>query len=332
MVKKIEREVEQQIRAGRFHGVVLVAQNGHVWYSKAAGKAHRRKKAKIDEYSVFQLASVSKMFTATAIMLLEQDGKLNYDDTVTQHLISFPYEGVTIRNLLNHRSGLPRYMVTSDQYWPRDTMMSNQQMHNLMVAHCPDPYYPPDHRFNYQNSNYAYLGLLVEKISGQSLPDFLRDRVFEPLEMNDTKVYSGAEDSDIPAAVWGHIRRGRRPMDPGENYINGVFGDKGVYSNVYDLLKFDQALYDTVLLKPTTIQEAFKPGSPEIKEGRDNYGFGWRISAFEKDDLVYHYGWWNGFKTCVMRFQNKRYTIIALTNTDHSLTLPKRIRDILYEN
>lgn len=331
-VDRIDKLVKSKIRAGVFNGVVLVADYGNIIYKKANGYGNfkKRRKSRITSYSTFQLASVSKMFTAAAVMKLQQKGLINFDDSVTKHLRMFPYEGVTIRNLLNHRSGLPRYMVVSDEYWPRDSMMNNEDMHDLMILHCPEKYYPPDYRFNYQNSNYAYLALLVERVSGKSFGTFCRDEIFEPIEMMDTRVFHGKDSTEIPGSVLGHIYRRPRPIEPYENYINGVVGDKGVYSNVYDLLKFDQALYDQKLFPDSLIQEAFKPGSPERKN--ENYGFGWRMRPFEHDRLVYHYGWWNGFKTAFFRYLNSRRTIIVLTNRDRHVTLPVEIQNILFES
>jgi CubicO group peptidase (beta-lactamase class C family) len=330
LVEQIDSLVNLKIRLRAFNGVVLVADYGNIIYKKAYGFANFKTKEKLKEHSVFQLASVSKMFTAAAIMKLHEKKKLHFNDKVNQYLPLFPYPEVTIRNLLNHRSGLPRYMVTSDEYWPRDSMMNNTDMHNLMVDYCPEPYYKPDQRFNYQNTNYAYLALLVESISGKKFGEFCRDEIFEPLKMYDTKVFHGKDSTDIPGAVLGHIYRRPRPLSPYENYINGVVGDKGVYSSVFDLLKFDQALYDQKFFPDSILNEAFKPGSPEKKSNRENYGFGWRISPFEKDKLVFHYGWWNGFKTCFMRFMKSRRTIIVLTNRDRSLTLPKEIQNLMF--
>lgn len=329
-IREIDALVQKRIQSGVFSGVLLVADYGNIIYEKAAGYSDYRDKSPLTTHSVFQLASVSKMFTAAAVMLLEQDGLLDFDDPVRKHLPLFPFEDVTIRQLLMHRSGLPRYMVTSDLFWPRDTPMTNRDMYYLMAEHCPPRYFPPGYKFNYQNSNYAYLGYLVEVVSGEPFSRFVRQRIFEPLEMWDSYIYDTRSESDIPGMVKGHIYRRPRPLDPEGNYINGVVGDKGVYSSARDLLKFDQALYSDKLLSESSIQQAFTPGPRKKYTRRDDYGFGWRISTFPKDQLVYHYGWWNGFKTTFMRYLSKRRTIIVLTNRDRTLSLPKEIQKILY--
>lgn len=326
--------VENKIRSKSFNGVVLVAQYGNIIYSRAHGFANYKTKDTLSLHSVFQLASVSKMFTAAAVLKLRDMGKINLEDKVSSYLPLFPFEDVTIKNLLQHRSGIPRYMVTSDLYWSRDTMMTNEDMYYLMAENCPSRYFPPGHRYNYQNSNYAYLAYLVEVVSEIPFHRFVRTELFEPAGMFDSYVFEPEQESRPPGVVMGHIYRRPRVVFPEENYINGVVGDKGVYSNVIDLLKYDQMLYSDSILSEKSIIESFIPGGDIRKSRRvsDGYGFGWRVSKFPKDRLVYHYGWWNGFKTCFMRFLNERRTVIILTNRDRTLSLPKEIREILYED
>ncbi|MCB0479806.1 MAG: beta-lactamase family protein [Flavobacteriales bacterium] len=331
-VNLINELVESKIKSGTFNGVVLVAEYGNVLYIKANGYANFKTKEILNEHSVFQLASVSKMFTAAAVVILKEKGLLNYDDLVIKYLPLFPYEDITIRQLLQHRSGLPRYMVTSDLFWPRDTPMSNEDLYYLMAEQCPPRYFSADRKFNYQNSNYAYLAYLVEVVSKQPFERFVKQNIFEPLGMWNSFVYSINGETDIPGMVAGHIYRRPQPLNPATNYINGVVGDKGIYSNVHDLLKFDQALYTETLISQNSIAEAFTPGKRNPYTKRDDYGFGWRISTFNKDRLVYHYGWWNGFKSAFFRFLDKRRTVIVLTNRDRTLSLPKEIQEILYSD
>lgn len=328
--KSIDSIVQRRHKQGIFNGVVLVAEYGLPIYCKAFGYKNFRTKESLNEHSVFQLASVSKMFTATAIMLLQQKGYLSINDSVKHIIPDFPYEGLIIRHLLTHRSGLPRYMVNTDVHWPRDSMLTNEDMHKIMVQYPPRKYFSPDFRFNYQNVNYAYLALIVERVSGKSFDNFVRDNIFEPLGMFDSRVYTGKKQPDISGAVVGHIYRRPRVILPEENYINGVTGDKGVYSSVYDLLEFDQALYTDTFLTKESKQLMFHPWTQWRRGKKDSYGFGFRISTFEKDNLVYHYGWWNGFKTAFMRFQNSKRTVLILTNRDRKLTLAKEIQEILF--
>ncbi len=330
LAQSIDSLVSRRFKQGIFNGVVLVAEYGLPIYTKAFGYANFKTKDSLNSHSVFQLASVSKMFTATSILLLQQRGYLSIEDSVKDIIPDFPFEGLTIRHLLTHRSGLPRYMVVTDEHWPRDSMMTNENMHTVMKAHTPKKYFSPDFRFNYQNTNYAYLALIVERVSGKSFDTFVRDNIFEPLDMYDSKVYSGKKQPDIPGSVVGHIYRRPRVILPEENYINGVTGDKGVYSSVHDLLKFDQALYTDTFLTANSKKLMFHPWTRWKRIQKDSYGFGFRISTFKGDNLVYHYGWWNGFKTAFMRYLDKKRTIIILTNRDRRLTLAKELQTLLY--
>ena len=188
----IDSLASKRHKQGIFNGVILVAEYGLPIYSKAFGYSNFKTKELLTEHSVFQLASVSKMFTATAILLLQQKGFLSVNDSVRHIIPDFPYEGLIIRHLLTHRSGLPRYMVVTDVHWPRDSMLTNEDMHSVMVANPPKRYFSPDFRFNYQNTNYAYLALIVERVSGKSFDNFVRDHIFEPLGMYNSRVYSGS--------------------------------------------------------------------------------------------------------------------------------------------
>jgi CubicO group peptidase (beta-lactamase class C family) len=258
-------------------------------------------------------------------MLLKAEGKLHYDTLVSTYIPDFPYPGITVRHLLNHRSGLPTYMYLGDQLRNPENPFDNMQMHCMLEQHKPFAYAKPNKKFKYENSNYAYLALLVEYRSGMSFPIFLRDKIFEPLGMHDTRVFNAINPPDIPGTTRGHVGPRKMGVDECLNYLNGVVGDKGVYSTLGDLYKFDRALYSGKLLDEKTLEEAFFPGSPEVHPGKDNYGFGWRLSPFEQDKMVFHYGWWNGYKTCFMRFLKSERVIIALTNTDRRLLLPKEI-------
>lgn len=328
---RLERHFRNLCKTGAFNGAVLVAEKGKVIFRDACGFANFKSREPLTPYSVFQLASVSKMFTAAGIMLLEREGKLNYDSLVCTYIPDFPYPGVTVRHLLNHRSGLPKYMYVSDEKWDRNCNFDNLEMHCMLEEYKPAAFARPGVRFQYENSNYAYLALLVEYLSGQPFELFLRDRIFEPLGMHDTRVYSTITRPDIPAMTKGHIGPKHQPVDETENYINGVVGDKGVYSTIDDLFKFDRALYSEILFDRISLRQAFSPGSPEIPATRDNYGFGWRISPFAADNMVFHYGWWNGYKTCFMRFLNTERTIIVLTNRDRKLLLPREIMEFWWD-
>ena len=306
------------------NGVVLYAEGEKVLYEKAFGWRNLVKpKDSLQVNDQFQLASVSKMFTAEAIMLLYSRRLLDYDDDITKYLPEFPYQGITIRNLLNHRSGLSRYETLADEHWlDRSVPVSNGDIIRMYAEFHPDPYNQPDVTFHYTNVNYVLLASIIEKVSGQHFEDFMREQLFEPLGMNHSYIYSlrGVDrlKTYVDTDVQGHdmLRKGARRAQ--DDYLNGVLGDKGMYSTVGDLYRFHLALEYGLLLSDSLQQEAFVPGSSYWKKG-ENYGFGWRMNE-KHPGVVYHFGWWKGYRSYFIRDIKKRRTLIVLTNTDSGVT------------
>jgi len=302
------------------NGVVLYAEQGRVVYEKAFGwrDLSKRQKDSLRVDDAFQLSSDSKMFTAEAVMLLKAEGKLDYDDDVRKYIPQLPYEGVTIRHLLNHRSGLPRYDALADKHWPdRKKPFSNEAMIKMLAEKKPEPYGTPDGSYFYNNINYALLATVVERASGQHFEDFMRERIFEPLGMSHSYIYSMRNDTLVslymPVDAHGHDLFKNGPLKTQNDYLNGVMGDKIMFSTVEDLWKFNQALDKHVLLPDSLQAEAFKPGSPEWKNG-ENYGFGWRMSK-ERPGMYFHFGWWKGYRSAIIRDTNKNRFLAVLTNT-----------------
>jgi len=304
-----------------FNGTVLYAEKGRIIFKKAYGyRDVRHKRDSLKTTDAFQLASVSKMFTATAIMLLHKQGKLDYDEDIRTVLPNFPYEGVTCRWLLNQRSGLPRYMSLALDKWPNKKIpFDNDDMLQLFVKYHPDKYFKPNAGFHYCNTNYAILANIVEAVSGLPLDKFLNKNLFEPLGMNDSFVYNMRGDSSvslyIDEGVPGFYQRGWRWRQMENDYLNGVMGDKNVYSSVEDIFKFDRSLDNFTLLPDSILKEAFTPGSKKYWRRKNNYGFGWRIKD-GMDSTVYHFGWWKGFRTFYIRDMKHQKTLIVLTNKD----------------
>lgn len=297
-----------------FNGAVLLAENNHVIYKKALGYADLKTREELTTQSIFQLASVSKQFTAIAVMMLKSKGLLNYDDKIKKYFPNFPFADVSIRHLLNHRGGLPDYRwfldpYLSDKYAP----VSNQQMMGYFARYQPPAYFTAGAHHAYSNTGYAVLAALVEKISGVSFSKFMELAVFKPLGMKNTYVYSKCEHESPPQAVKGYEKNGR--WEAPNDCFNGITGDKNIYSTVEDLFLWDQALYSNKLLPQKELEEAYKPGNPELK-GYRNYGFGFRISQQVKDKkIVYHSGWWRGFRTFFLRNISDHSSIIILSNT-----------------
>ena len=329
-VAMAEKAFDEMHQSQYLNGVVLYAEGEQVIFKKAYGWRNLvKQKDSIRLDDQFQLASVSKMFTAEAVMLLYSRGLLDYDDDITKYLPEFPYQGITIRNLLNHRSGLPRYESLADERWPdRGVPVSNDDIIKLYAQYKPDPYNQPDVTFHYTNVNYALLANIVEKVSGRHFEDFMRDEVFAPLGMERSFIYSlrGVDriKTYVETDVQGHdlLRKGARRAQ--DDYLNGVLGDKGMYSTVEDLYRFRVAIDYGLFLPDSIQQEAFVPGSPLWKKG-ENYGFGWRMNE-NHPGVLFHFGWWKGYRSFFIRDIAKRRTLIVLTNTDSGV-----VGDALWE-
>lgn len=304
-----------------FNGTVLYAEQGRIVYEKAWGYRNvRNRKDELHVDDKFQLSSVSKMFTAEAIMILRSQGKIDYDVDIREYIPEFPYEGITARLLLNHRSGLSRYESLADAKWPdRRQPFFNDDMIEYYVKYVPTPYFKPNKGFNYSNVNYALLASIVERVSGVSFADFMKENVFDPVGMSNSYIYEMQRDTTvsmyIEGIVQGYYLGRRRPMQAQNEYLNGVKGDKIMISNTKDMFRFWTAV-DYGLYVPDSIQdEAFKPGSPKSRKRKDNYGFGWRIPS-KYPGCYYHYGWWKGYRSFFLRDDVNDKTLIILTNTD----------------
>lgn len=325
LAKKAQQADQLFSRLHRYgmNGVVLYAEHGQVVYEKAFGSRDlNRPKDSLTLEDAFQLSSDSKMFTAEAVMMLQAQKLLDYDDDVRLYIPELPYKGITIRQLLTHRSGLPRYDAMADAHWPdRSKPFTNDDMVRMLAKYKPDPYGQPNATFFYNNINYALLATVVERASQCNFEDFMRDSIFIPLGMTHSFVYSMRNETKVPpylpTEVQGHEITQKNVWKVTNNYLNGVMGDKIMFSTVEDLLKFNNAL-DTHVLLPDSLQaEAFKPSSDLWTNG-ENYGFGWRISQ-QYPDMPFHYGWWKGYRSAVIRDMKHDRFLVVLTNTSQTL-------------
>lgn len=332
--QKIDKFFSRRYKRGLFNGTVLFSVHDTIIYENAFGLADIRKKDSLKTSSAFQLASVSKTLTSYAIMLLKQKGELSYSDSVRKFFPDFPYKNITIHQLLIHRSGLPNYMYFADEYWrdARNRTIDNSDVIDLMIKNKPKPYYLPGRRYNYNNTNYALLASIIEKVSHKTYPEFMKEEIFKPLEMNNTYVYDKNVDSVNFSEVKGYTSWRRRAEN---TYLNGVVGDKGIYSTVEDLNKFSSALFDGTLVKLDELKNAYQLGHKELYDN-DNYGYGWRINMLpDSSKIVYHTGWWKGFRSYFIRSLKDYKTIVVLTNKSrtgvlHTKELMK-LFDIKYE-
>jgi CubicO group peptidase (beta-lactamase class C family) len=292
-----------------FNGQFLVAKGGTIIAEKYNGLQYINKGDSITAHTAFHIASVTKTLTAGAILKLWEQGKLSIDDSLTKYFPGFPYPSITIKLLLNQRSGLPGYhRFIKKPGWDLKTIMNNNDVLTYLINHKPKCDHAPDKAFQYSNTNFALLALIIEKVSGKTYGGFLKETFFTPLQMNDTYVYTHADSARaLPSFDW----RGQKEA---YTFLDDIYGDKNVYSTVRDLLKWDQALYTSSLLKAETIAAAFTPYSNE-KPGVNNYGFGWRMKVYpDGKKIIYHNGWWHGNNACFQRLIQDSATIIVLGN------------------
>jgi CubicO group peptidase (beta-lactamase class C family) len=257
-----------------------------------------------------------------------QQHLVSLDDSLQKFFPNFPYKGITVRMLLSHRSGLPNYLnFTEDKWKNKKQFMSNRDVYDIMVRYKPKPLYKPDTHFMYNNTNFVLLALIVEKVSGMPFCDFMHQNIFLPLGMEDTWIYDPL--SVRPSATKGYT--GSHWREDQIIYTDGVLGDKGVYSTVRDMYKWDQALYAGKFIKPELLGLAFTPQSFE-KHGNKNYGLGWRMQ--DQPDgtrLIYHNGWWHSYNTVFNRKINDKTSVIILSNHySNSIYKIQQIWDILY--
>ncbi|MDQ3048019.1 MAG: beta-lactamase family protein [Bacteroidota bacterium] len=313
---RIDTLMKNRVKQNGFNGCILVAQQGQVIYKKAFGYKDLKAKDSLHLTSAFQLASVSKTLTAAAVLLLKDRGKLKLGDQLETFFPGFPYKGISIHHLLSHRSGLGNYLYFGESYCDskhcyKGKVMDNAAVLDMLMNEKPAAYAPAGKKFEYCNTNYVLLALVIEKVSGQTFPEFMEENIFRPLEMNNTWVQSAGNSLKGKDVTKGHTAGGKTETD---TYGDEVLGDKAIFSTVEDLFKWDRALYSDKLLKEKTIEEAFSGYSNEHK-GIRNYGYGWRLTENSKDDkTIYHNGWWHGYSSLFYRRPADQITVIILSN------------------
>lgn len=275
---------------GGYQGVTLVARNDS-FYTWSAGNADSG--VLLQSHMPMQIASITKTFTATAVMMLIQDKKLALTDTLRKFFPELPYYNVTIEQMLCHTSGLPEYSYFTELYW-HDSMGSiqNQDVINLMAIHKEAAYYRPGHHHRYCNTNFLLLASVIEKVSKMGYPEFLKSRIFDPLGMKSTFVWT----KELPwekLKVKGHYGNGKRFA---WHYQDGTYGDKNIISTAWDLFRFYKGLQNNLILKQKHKENMFKTRIKGARRGTD-YALGWRKRTVNGEEWMFHSGWWHGFRT-----------------------------------
>jgi CubicO group peptidase (beta-lactamase class C family) len=317
---EIDRLMTELHERRMFTGAILVAAKGSVIYTGGFGLADRSTKHPYTPDTRSCLASLSKPITATAVMMLAEKRELNYDDTLGRFLPGFTdaVGNVTLRHLLAHTSGIPDY---PDLNADRPGVTNAEIVEAIRKVQAPA--FPPGQKYEYCNGGYVLLALIVEKLSGLSLPRFLDDRIFGRLGMSSTFVLTNASQKTAGVA------RGYDDSGKTDDFEGMSTGDGGVYSTVKDLLRFDQALYTDTLVKQSTLADAFTPAV--VREGQTTYGLGWNINGDVPGKRVWHQGNTAGFRAFIERRLRDRITVIMLTNGGNTnrMAINDRIQKIL---
>jgi len=327
--QKILESALLQAESNGFAGVVLVAQDGKVLFEKAIGYRSFENNIPLQSSDVFELASLSKQFTAMIVMMCKEKKMLSFDDSVEKYL-DIPYKGITIRQLLTHTSGLPDYQAIMDKHWDKNKVAGNPDILEYLNKYAPPIIFEPGEKYEYSNTGYVLLASIAEKVSGKDFIELAEEWIFKPIGMKETGIRTLKEKAAVPNFAAGHLK------DSLGNYVNAnkfhssdytvwLGNRKGpgrVSSTAQDLLKWDQALYTQKLVKKETLEETFSPA--KLNDGtRSYYGFGWEVepkSPFGK--MVMHTGDNPGYQTIIVRFIEENKTIIVLNNNYH----PDKIR------
>lgn len=327
---------------------VIVIKEGRVLLKTGYGVANLETGQRITPDTAFLLASVTKQFTAMAVMILAERGKLNYEDSLSKFFPRFPSfaREITVRKLLNHTAGLPEYeglflkQRLIDRDWPR----SGKSQRSLFEPTSKDVLkllaeekklrFRPGDKFEYSNSGYVVLAQIVEKVSGESFSQFLQQNIFAPLGMKRTLLYDETRPKLSNVAISYMLKRGVY-QDVDYAPLNLIYGEDNIYTTVEDMARWDRALSTNTLVRTATLKEAFTPGKLNngkmaqygMVEGKMTYyGFGWLID----DDKVYHPGGWLGYRTAIVRFPKKSLSVVILSNFAkcHPFKIAEKISEI----
>lgn len=307
----VDAVFQEMVKQKQFNGILLVALDTYEIYCNYHGYADYRSRQTLHAGSQYELASVSKQFTAVAILQLYEQGKLQLTDSVCQYLPDFPYKDVTIHQLLCHRSGLPDYLEFAEVYHKNKSQwFDNDSLLRMMQIHHPKISAPANTKFEYSNTGYAVLACLVEKISGEKLEDYFTKHIWQVAGMNHTFLY-GRGQFDEQGYTIGH-RAGYKTYV--RDFMSWVVGDKAVFSTAGDMFKWNIALYERKILNDTTLEMAYSPKNHDM-DPCHNYGYGWRLSADPHgNSIIYHGGLWNGNNNLFSRRLYDKACVIILSN------------------
>jgi CubicO group peptidase (beta-lactamase class C family) len=315
----------------RFNGNILVARAGNIIYQQALGDADFNTKRQLNDSSVFELASLSKQFTAMGIMILKEKGKLDYSDNIKKFFPQLPYYNITIRDLLTHTSGLPQYEVQFEKYWDHKKIAHNNDVIEMLKQRNDSLSFKPGTKWKYSNTGYALLAAIIENVSRLSYNDFLAKNIFQPLDMTHTFVYNTRRSTNKMPANYAlgfvysdSLKQYILPDSLADYdmvyYLDGIVGDGCVNSTTGDLYKWDRALYSNKLVSKSTLDEMVSPlVLMSVMDSTTFYGFGVMVQPKSpRGKIISHTGGWPGYATLLIRRVDIDETIIVLSNNETS--------------
>ena len=337
-IQKVDSLLLMLNKQSQFNGNVLIKKEGEILLKKSYGLANRTAQIELNENSVFELASLSKQFTATGIVLLKQDGKLNYNDKIVKYFPELLFcKGVTIKHLLNHTSGIPEYMGLMINKWDKKKTATNIDIIKMLSMNIDSLKFEPNEKFDYSNSNYVLLATIIEKVSNQEYSTFMEERVFNPLKMDNSLVLNRRyKPRHIDNYAYGYVLGENQSVVLPDSvefqkyvvYLDGIVGDGMVNSTINDLDKWDESIRNYTLIHKNEfeyIQELDTLNNGEV----NNYTFGWRVNDNGGDITMSHSGGWPGYVTYISRNVNKNEIIVILQNFDEIVLPIEAIEEIL---
>jgi CubicO group peptidase (beta-lactamase class C family) len=309
-----------------FNGCVCVMDSGRVIYKNCFGLSDFAREQKLEPNSIFYLASCSKQFTAMAIMILIESGKININDHIQKYYPTFPYDNITIEHLLTHTSGLPDYFSLMHKYWAKEKQATNEDVISLMTKHKPKAYFKPGEDFDYSNTGYVILASIIEKSSGVSFSNFIDSSIFKKLGMKNSFVGGSSYASNLNRDNWayGHVYsdslKGYVIPDKINGYeylyyLNNIYGDGNINSSIDDLIIWEYALRDSKLISNSNQLKMYD--NHMLNSGKKiDYGYGFCVGK-SRNSFVYHSGGWAGYHNLLIRFLNDDKAIFILSNNEY---------------
>lgn len=300
----------------KLNGTMLIAKDDAVWVKRAAGvKTLGKADQPIVENTCFELASVSKEFTAAAVLQLVGKGKIGLNDYMGKYFSNFPYSGITVQNLLAHTSGLPEYFDFKESWFPVGRLTTNQDVVDVLTKYKPQIQFTPGTKYKYTNTNYALLALIVEKASGMKFEEYVRKNIFEPAGMNNS-FYITERAAKIGYSIAVGHKADRIPQEI--KGLDGTFGDKGMYSTIIDLWAWKKAYFRDYKIISKEMVDAAISQQNNLKDNRipsELYGYGWHLEMSPcYGKLVYHGGLWHGYNHVLLYYPAQNVFMVFLSN------------------